>query len=170
MSGPLRKAAQGLVLDHDVSAGPVLDDTAPGIKPVFGGGNSPGGERQRDMEVAQVENVLKTFGHVDALDLTLTGRAVSVLAVLQLHVVGEWIGVVALQLELEDHGVEIPMASLYPLLERLLAIGFIAKRDEPGPKGRPRAFYHITHTGRHAVSLANAVAKSKDPLKAGCHA
>jgi len=71
-----------------------------------------------------------------------------------------WTTIVDLQLELEDREVIIPMASLYPLLDRLAGVNFVERKDEPGSKGRPKAFYRITHNGRCVVSLGHTIAKS----------
>jgi Transcriptional regulator PadR-like family len=117
-----------------------------------------GAGRQMKMELGIAAVVVDMARRRDAPDLTLTPRAMAVLA--GLLIARTWRTIVDLQLELEDRSVFIPMASLYPLLDRLVGIGLVARKDEQGPKGRPKAFYIITHTGRRAVSLGHAVAKS----------
>jgi hypothetical protein len=118
--------------------------------------------RQKEMEMSIAEEVVSFYAAPDAPDLTLTPRASALIATVLL--IGTWTTIVDLQLELEDRNLMIPMASLYPLLDRLVTIGLIERKNEPGPKGRPKAFYRITHTGRCAMTLVHAVAKSqKEP-------
>lgn len=106
------------------------------------------------------ENVICFFRDNDDLDLAMTPRGMAVLA--GLLVTLTWTTVVDLQFELENRGMIIPMASLYPLIDRLVKIGFVSRRDETGAKGRPKAFFCITHIGRSAVSLGDAIAKSRE--------
>ncbi len=106
------------------------------------------------------ENVIRYFRDHDDLDLVMTPRGIGALAGLLLT--STWTTVVDLQFELENRGMIIPMASLYPLLERLVKIGFVSRREEAGAKGRPKAFFCITHIGRSAVSLGDTIAKSHE--------
>jgi hypothetical protein len=139
----------------------MVDRASLGDSSVVLPGTSPHA-RQKEMESTIAEEVVSYCSAPDAPDLTLTPRASALIATVLL--VGTWTTIVDLQLELEDRNVLIPMASLYPLLERLVAIGFIERKSEQGSKGRPKAFYRITHTGRCAVTLVQAVAKSqKEP-------
>ena len=142
---------------REAPGNPIPDPAAPN-GPVAVGTIATASGRQKEMEIVIAENVARFYSVSGAPDLTLTARAIGVLAGLLLA--GNWTTIVDLQLELEDRELMIPMASLYPLLDRLAEVGFVARKDEPGAKGRPKAFYRITHTGRCAVSLGDAVAKS----------
>lgn len=152
-----KNAARQRGFEHEAPAATLAEPAGPDQPMVVGDITTARG-RQKQMELAIAENVASFFADDAAPDLTLTARAIGVLAGLLL--IGRWTTIVDLQLELEDRNVIIPMASLYPLLDRLAAVRLVARKDEQGAKGRPKAFYRITHTGRCAVSLGQAVAKS----------
>lgn len=158
------KKAENRKHDHELERprAPLDEFIEPPEPGVVGDITTPHG-RQREMELAIAENVASFYSNGEAPDLTLTPRAMGTLAGLLLA--GGWTTIVDLQLVLEDNEVIIPMASLYPLLDRLVAIGFVARKAEQGSKGRPskgrpKSFYQVTHSGRCAVALGQAVSKS----------
>lgn len=55
--------------------------------------------------------------------------------------------------ELSDGRLEWTDGMLYPLLHRLLRLGYVTTEWRPSPEGRRRKYYAITESGRAALAV-----------------
>ena len=106
------------------------------------------------------ENVICYFRDNDDLDLAMTPRGIGALA--GLLVTSTWTTVVDLQFELENRGMIIPMASLYPLLDRLVKIGLVlTKRRTRRKRPTEGIFLHHPHRAKRRIARRDTIAKSR---------
>lgn len=154
----------GVGFARDVVPAPNPDLISDKVQPLAGGG-APDGDKFREREIVNAKQCLDHFRQKSASDLSLTPRGIAMLCVMA--VLRDFTSVVDLQLELEKHGVIIPLASLHALLVSLMDIGYVARQDVPNakPSGRPKAYYGVTRIGRRAVELAHDVANFQNAQK-----
>ena len=117
--------------------------------------------RHRAAAEQVASDTIEFYGGPDAIDISFTPRAMVVLAVLGALDQTTWVTVGDIQIEIENRKAPlIPMATLYPLIERLAALGMLNKKQERGSPGRPKSLFRISHLGCRALALGKSVADS----------
>jgi Fe2+ or Zn2+ uptake regulation protein len=120
--------------------------------------------RQKQMDLLLANEVIEEYRGESAPDLTMTPRAFLVMAALAIETTA-WSTIAQVQARLEDQKVDIPIATLYPLVDRLTAGGLLERKEQSGARGRPRGFYRLNHNGCRALSLGHAVAIARTKNK-----
>ena len=62
-------------------------------------------------------------------------------------------------MELRRHGYDISPGTLYPILKRMEANGWLASEVEPGGGSRARRYYRLTPTGAAALDVVRTMLK-----------